>query len=302
MLPRPPQSKRITLVATLGGQPQVVSFALDALLARGIEVSEVLALYLDSDDERLVRARARLATEFAGGRYGDHPDGRPLSFHADPIRVHDHTPDDIYDEADADAVWRAVHSRIARLKADGHTLHICISGGRRILGLQTMSAAMLHFGHQDALWHMYTPPELLAESRDGAIMHAPPASGFRLIRVPMMPWGSYFPALQELARPAAGPDVLSRPRRVLDAVERARAEAVRARLTRRQADVLREFAAGHTPQQTAARLGVKLSTIDTHKTVILAECRVAWGLPEDVRLDYRFLWEKFGAREAVNGV
>ncbi len=34
-----------TLIATLGGQPQVVTFALDLLLAQGEQIEQVYALY-----------------------------------------------------------------------------------------------------------------------------------------------------------------------------------------------------------------------------------------------------------------
>jgi CRISPR-associated protein Csx14 len=287
-----PITRSATVLATLGGQPQVVTFALDALLARGIDVTEVIVLYLGGERGEGMRAGAsleRLSAEFTGGRYI----GRPMAFRALPLQDGDRHLTDIYDEFDADGVWRVVYRLIAELKGGGRTLHICLSGGRRLLGLMTMSAAMLHFGHQDALWHMYTPPDITAEAEGGALMHLPPDAGFRLIRVPMMPWGSYFPALQELARPALGEDVLARPRRVLDAVERARCAAVFERLTPRQREVLRYLAAGETPQETAARLDLRLSTIDSHKTAILAECRNAWNLPENIRLDYRFVWEKF---------
>jgi CRISPR-associated protein Csx14 len=287
-----PITRSATLLATLGGQPQVVTFALDALLARGVDVTEVFVLYLrgEADAEaRVGESLARLTAEFTGDSYA----GRPMAFRVRPLQAGDRFLPDIYDETDADGVWRAVHKLMAELKAGGRTLHICISGGRRLLGLMTMSAAMLHFGHQDVLWHMYTPPDITAEAEGGVLMHLPPDSGFRLIRVPMMPWGSYFPALQELARPALGEDVLARPRHVLDAVERARCAVVVERLTPRQREVLRLLASGETPQATAARLGLRLSTIDSHKTAILAECRNAWNLPEDIRLDYRFVWEKF---------
>jgi CRISPR-associated protein Csx14 len=43
----------------------------------------------------------------------------------------------------------------------------------------------------------------------------------------------------------------------------------------------------------AEALHISLSTVNTHKTAILAECRIAWGLAEDERLDYRFLKEHF---------
>lgn len=276
------------MVATLGGQPQVVTFALDALLAQDVPIEHVVVFYLSADAKGQL-SLDRLLAEFNAGYYRD----RALDFTAEPIRTGKRLVSDIGDESDADAVWRAVNRRIAQLKSEEQTLHICISGGRRLLGLLTMSAAMLHFGHQDALWHMYTPDELQEEAQGGAIMHLPPDSGFRLIRVPMMPWGSYFPALRELARPVEGEDVLLRSRQILDFGEQMRCRAVTEQLTKRQLEVLTLLAEGCNPQTVAARLGIKLSTVDSHKTVILDECRNAWSLPDDTWLDYRYIREKF---------
>lgn len=42
MEPRPAS----TMIATLGGQPQVITFALDALLNRGEQIVEVVVLHL----------------------------------------------------------------------------------------------------------------------------------------------------------------------------------------------------------------------------------------------------------------
>jgi CRISPR-associated protein Csx14 len=276
------------MVTTLGGQPQVVTFALDALLDQGIDVTRVLALYLPGGHQS-AHSLSRLAIEFADGSYR----GRPMLYSAEAVADNTTELDDIRDESDADAVWRAVNHRIAGLKARNETVHLCISGGRRLLGLLAMSAAMLHFGHQDVLWHMYTPAEIQDEAQNGALMHLPSDSGFQLIRVPMMPWGTYFPVLRELAQPPSGADVLARPRQLLDSVERARCRKVLDHLTARQKDVLRLLADGHNPQNVAVQLGVELSTIDSHKTVILAECRNAWNLPDEVWLDYRFVREKF---------
>ncbi|MCB9422751.1 MAG: histidine kinase [Ardenticatenaceae bacterium] len=282
--------KPTTLVATLGGQPQVVTLALDALLAQGVPVSELILLYLSPENNRIQNALQKVAAEFADGRYGE----RPLHYRPFPIRTGTYYLHDIHDEADANTAWDAVHQLIAQLKTERRTLHICISGGRRILGLLTMSAAMLHFGHQDVLWHMYTPDDTRRQANEGAIMHLPPDSGFRLIRVPMMPWGSYFPALRELAQPhLPTEDVLAGPRRFLDKAEAARCTAVLNRLTDRQKDVLLAFAEGLNPQQVAEKLFISIKTVDTHKTVILAECRNEWNLSEDTYLDYRFLADKF---------
>ncbi len=86
---------------------------------------------------------------------------------------------------------------------------------------------------------------------------------------------------------------LAAQRRQMDDRERARCEQVLAKLTEREREVLRAFAAG-APQAVAERLSVTLETVDSHKTQILAECRVAWNLPESSWLDYHFLHDKFG--------
>jgi CRISPR-associated protein Csx14 len=105
----------------------------------------------------------------------------------------------------------------------------------------------------------------------------------------MVPWGAYFPALQALSRPARPSAPL------LDPVEAAHCAAVWSQLTDRQRDVLRTLAEGLHPQDAAEELCITLKTLDSHKTEILAECRTAWNMPEDTRLTYHFLREKFGA-------
>lgn len=277
------------MVATLGGQPQVVTFALDALLARGERIREVVVLHLGPENPRFGRALARLGEEFAGDRYR----GQRMRFRPIPVRGPRGRLVDIRDEAEAEIALRAVHELIATLKAQGRRLHVCIAGGRRLLALLTTSAAMLHFTHQDRLWHLYTPEEFLARADEGAIMHAGPEDGVRLIQVPIVPWGAYFPQLRQLAQAVANPAAVA-PILGLDRVEWRRCQAVIERLTSRQCEVLRAFAAGATPQEVAEALCITLSTVDDHKKVILAECRNAWGMAENTRLTYHFLREKFG--------
>jgi CRISPR-associated protein Csx14 len=231
----------------------------------------------------------KLAAEFPD----DHYAGRPCRLRFFPIRRDGERLDDIRDDAAVNVAWSAVYELIASLKAQGRHLHVCISGGRRMLALLAMSAAMLHFDHHDRLWHMYTPSEFLERAQDGAILHARPEDGVRLLQVPVVPWGAYFPALRALAQ-ASPAQVIAAQTRWLDQTERARCRAVVERLTPRQLDVLRAFAAGQSPQEVAEALCISLKTVDTHKTPVLDECRNAWDLPEGARLDYHFLREKFG--------
>ena len=121
----------------------------------------------------------------------------------------------------------------------------------------------------------------------------PPDAGVQLIEVPLAPLGAYFPGLRPLLN-ASPAEVIATRTRWLDEVEQGRCRAVLARLSGRQADVLRAFAEGLAPAQVADRLSITPKTVDAHKTAILAECRVAWNLPEDERLSYHWLREKFG--------
>ncbi|MCS7260341.1 MAG: CRISPR-associated ring nuclease [Anaerolineae bacterium] len=282
------------LLVTMGGQPQVVTFALDWLLARGEIIREVVVVHLSptpdllAEYQRTQRALERLHREFSG----DHYQGRPCRLRLVPIRYDDVRLADIRSEADADVVWSAIYQLLITLKAQGRPLHLCIAGGRRIMGLLTLSAAMLLCGHQDHVWHMYTPTGFRECARNGSIMHARPEDGVRLIRVPFVPWGAYFPALRDLMMRSPA-EVIAAQTAQLEAAEYARCRSVFEQLTRRQRDVLRLFALGNNPQGVAEQLHITLATVNTHKTVILDQCRIAWNLPEDAYLSYHFIHDHF---------
>jgi len=278
------------LVATMAGGPQVVTFALDELLQRGEVIHEVIVVHLSPQADPLTgQALTRLTAEFPDDRYA----GRPCRLRFFPIRKDRERLDDVHDDAAVNVAWSTIYELIASLKTQGRHLHVCISGGRRMLALLAMSAAMLHFDHHDRLWHMYTPSEFLERARDGAIMHARPEDGVRLLQVPLVPWGAYLPALRALAQ-ASPMEVVAAQTRWLDSAERAHCRAVVEQLTPRQLDVLRAFADGQSPQEVAETLCVTVKTVHAHKTIILSECRNAWEFPQDARLDYHFLREKFG--------
>lgn len=279
-----------TVIATIGGQPQVVTFALDGLLEKGTVIEEVIVIHLTpQDSDRAGQALAKLTAEFAGNTYV----GRPCRLRFFPVRHTGGKLEDIRNEAEANAAWLAIYDLIANLKAKGRHLHVCISGGRRILALLAISTALLHFDHNDHLWHMYTDPDFLERAQDGAIMHASQEGDVRLIEVPLAPWGAYFPPLRALAQ-ASPQEVVAAQTHWLDEVERKHCRQVVKQLTPRELDTLRAFAAGQNPQKVAETLCVTVRTVHAHKTKILDCCRNAWELPPDERLTYYFLREKFG--------
>lgn len=277
-----------TLLATLGGQPQIVTFALDLLLARGIPIRDVLVVHPADASPRLSAARERLAAEFVGDRYA----GAPCRFRTIPLRGAGGPLEDITNEESTQQALDTIHDLIRSLKQQRQHVHACISGGRRIMALLTISAAILHFDHLDCLWHVFTPDALHNSTDEGAIMHAPQDAGVRLIQIPLVPWGLYIPGLRDLATGSAE-TVRQSQMAHLDERERRCCADVLAHLTKRQLDVLVAFAAGLRPQQVAERLRITLGTVDDHKTIILAHCRNAWALSPDATLDYRFLYDKF---------
>lgn len=282
-----------TLVVTLGGQSQVVTFALDALLAKNEIIDQVLVLHLAPENQRVAKALSQLAQEFNGDRY-QHANVA-MRYRAMPILKGQETLRDINNETDAEAVWQALYALIAELKAQGHTLHLCVAGGRRMLGLMALSAATLHFDHRDRAWHLFTPDELRTHAFEGALRHVPANAGVRLIQVPLSPWGAYFPGLRALVG-MSSERVLDVQSSWIENEEQVRCQHVITQLTERQRDVLRQFALGHAPQQVAEALNITLKTVDTHKSVILDLCRNEWQAATGSRLDYHFLRDKFRDR------
>ena len=279
------ERQRSVLLATLGGQPQIVTFALDSLLAQGSHIQEVIVVHPAATDHRLQAALERLSAEFAWQHYA----GRPCRYRSVELTGPGGPLDDLPDEDSAEDALNTIHALIRSLKQQHCRIHACISGGLRIMALLTISAAMLHFDHRDHLWHVYTPHPLRERADEGATMHA---AGVRLIEVPLVPWGAYFPALRDLSSANAG-ELRHAQVEHLDHQHRERCRQVLERLTPRQRETLRAFADGLYPDEVAARLSISVRTVDSHKSKILQECRNAWGLDEHKRLDYQTIHRFF---------
>ncbi len=305
-----------TVIATLGGQPQVITFALDALFDRGEQIRELYVLSLNRDRERTRQAWQRLQREFVDDYYG----GRRCRLQRIIVTRDGNELDDIRTDADVNAAFRAIRDLVVSLKNEGRRLHLCLSGGRRIMAMLAVSVAVLFCDHYDQIWHVYTPEATLERVKGGAHMHLDPANGFRLLRFPIMPWGAYsaltdedaaalvaylrsLPPVAHAVPGPVGPGETAKAPYLTAAIrqrmpgiapdDEPRCRQVWERLSNRQRDVLRAFAMGRRPEQAAEDLCISLSTVNTHKTRILSECRTAWGLSRNEPLDYRFVREHF---------
>jgi len=278
----------VSLVATLGGQPQIVTFTLDLLLGRGDPVDQVVAVY-PASNPRYFQAYQRLAQEFAS----DHYAGRACHLRGVPVRAGELATADAYQPQEVEAVHHTFYTLLSDLKAQGQHLHLSLSGGRRILALVALEAAMQYLAPTDRVWHLHTPEAFDQQARREGLMHAPPEAGVQLVAVPFVPWAAYFPALAPLLTrtPQAQREAELG---WLDEADRARCQRVWEGLTPRQKDVLRVLAQGMSRSQAAIHLGRKVSTIDSHRDVVFQHCQAAWGdLPAN-ELDMRFLQRRFG--------
>jgi CRISPR-associated protein Csx14 len=270
-----------TMLATLGGQPQVVTFTLDLLLRNHFPIREVFVIHPKATDPRIQHALDCLKDEFIDNRY--HIDDRTViecRFSSQVLRL-DGTPlEDIVDETSANGAHQTIYGLIRELKQHRHRImHLSATGGRRIMSLLAVAAAQLTFNHMDHIWHIHTPHEFRQLANEGAIMHASPEDGVRLIEVPFVPWGYYFPHLPQSSD-------ISFP---VDPEEQKRCTRVINSLTESQRKTLRAFARGLNRTQAADELSLSVKTIDTHKTAIYEACRLEWSQP----IDTHFLKDHF---------
>lgn len=279
-----------TLVATLGGQPQIITFTLDLLLERGLDIREVIVLHPGPyGNPPLEASLSHLYEEFANDSY--HPQGgessRPCRFRSKVLQLNNQPLADITDEVSTNATRDTIQKLIGELKHQQRTIHLSISGGRRLMSLIAASIAIFNFDYEDTIWHLYTPDSLQEIARGGKLMHAPPDADVRLIPEPFVPLGAFI-AVHE----GTYAGQLSQIDHTVDKQERQRCQQVIEHLSLREREVLKAFAQGLRPQEVASRLVISPKTVDSHKTKILTECCIAWGRKPG-SLKYSFIEEAF---------
>ncbi len=278
-----------TLVATLGGQPQIVTFTLDLLLKRGIPISEVIVVY-PAASPHIQQSLERLKAEFVEGCYTF--EGRSLTIHfrQQVLSHYDNVIDDIVDEATASGALDTIGELIRSLKRQQRIIHFSISGGRRLMTFLSFSAALLYFETPDELLHLYTPEHVKERIDKSGAMHGSPEDGRRLIEVPFARAAQPFLALMLNRSPS---DTIQTQREQRRAEEQKRCQQVADALNARSREVLQAIAQGLHPREVADALHLDSSTISYYTGKIYRECRNVWDVPQNLRLDYHFVQAKF---------
>lgn len=275
------------LVATLGGQPQIITFTLDLLLEKGYPIRDVFVLHpRTASQPRLKHAIACLKAEFVGKSY--HTTLYSIHLHSCVLELDKKPLDDIIDDIHADGTLNTIHRLIGDLKRRGYRIHLSVTGGRRLMSLLAISVASLNFDRYDHIWHLYTPDAVQEQAREGKVMHVSSDAGVKLIQGPFIALGAY------IYNPGYSFQIVQAEQcKRADDQEYARCQQVVAQLTPRELEVLRAFANGLSNQEVAKELDLATKTVAHYKTRLLDVCREVWSFDPNARLNYHFLYKTF---------
>ncbi|MDT8897625.1 CRISPR-associated ring nuclease [Thermanaerothrix sp. 4228-RoL] len=174
--------KKVTqeiLIATLGTEPQGVTWLLDWLLAHGYPIREILVLHTQSDVVKPALEKLDAELESSATYPG-------LCYRREVIRGEVGPIRDLASEQDAWAFLRAIYRAIRRARQAGQIVHLSLIGGRKTMAVYAMVAAQLLFGEHDRAWHMISDVHWSGSEKR---MHPSPSDRFQVVPVPVVRWG-----------------------------------------------------------------------------------------------------------------
>ncbi len=180
---------RHVLIATLGESSQVGTRTFDELyFKRNISISQVVWVHLGAAGPLLNQSIGRVRAEVESHYAHQCPD---VTFsHLDIENRQGEHPLEVATSADFEAMLFTLYREISRWKAQGYTVHLSISSGRKVLSALGVAAAQLTFdSEEDQCWHLTSDADEAPESR--IKMHRDLASANALVAVPVLLWASW---------------------------------------------------------------------------------------------------------------
>ncbi|AEG14066.1 CRISPR-associated protein, Csx13 [Desulfofundulus kuznetsovii DSM 6115] len=258
------------LIATLGVEPQVVTITLDHLLSGGEAISEVVVIYTETP--RVREALRIIEGEFQGAVYPG------IQLRAVPVTSTDGPVLDFCTDRDLRALLRTLYVEIRCARQAGGMVHLCISGGRKVMGILGMVVAQLLFGPEDRVWHLITEGWQPGADRR---LHLPPGEKVWLVPVPVLRWseaGTLVRTVAELEDPAevvAWHEKLSRATRI-----KRQWEFIERWLTRAEREVVRLACRGLDNAAIAAALFKQEQTVANQLRGVYEKLRDWLGYPD----------------------
>ena len=182
------------LLATLGVEPQVVTITLDELLARGCSLREVSVVY--TMDPGVKTALTAIEGEFDKGLYPG------VLLRKSPVINRQAAVVDFRSEDDLRALLRTLYAEMRRARQSGVKVHLCLSGGRKVMSIMAMVVAQLLFGPEDCAWYLVTEGWHPGAERR---LHLESGDRVWLVPVPVLRWseaGTLMRTVAELEDPA----------------------------------------------------------------------------------------------------
>ncbi|MCL4858484.1 MAG: hypothetical protein KJZ93_03720 [Caldilineaceae bacterium] len=253
-----------TLIATLGAEPQVITLTTQLLCRMGEPLARVVVLHTQADRPPVAQALPALVHHFAY-----RADWPSLQTAAVPVA-------DVLAPVELETFTTAFYTVVRRWVAERGRVHLLLAGGRKPMAMLGMSVAQLLLGPEDRVWYLHSDEALRTSGR----MELAPGDEAHLIPIPLVQRTPAPPVLTRSFRASTPADAL---------------HELAAEQARRVAHFL-----GRVLTPAERELVISLSTVNSHKTATLAECRLVWWLGDTDRLDYRFYASTLNA-VSVNG-
>ncbi|MGQ9681035.1 MAG: CRISPR-associated ring nuclease [Anaerolineae bacterium] len=261
-----------SLIATLGSEPQVVTIVLDRLLAQGQPIDQALVVHTGAP--AVLAALRAVQAEFDAHAYAG------IGLQAVPVQGLQGPVEDLHTEEDMWALLRTLYSLLRSVKRAGRTAHLCISGGRKAMGIAGMVSAQLLFDGEDRAWHLISEGWAPGGARR---LHLPPDEPVWLVPVPVLRWTSSSAMLAALANLEEPADAIALQQRFVQQEQRDRERAFfRTRLTPAERTVVALACRGLDNAAIAAQLHKSPRTVANQLTAIYAKLHEWLGFPPDL--------------------
>lgn len=261
---------RDSLIATLGLEPQVVTITLDCLLARGRPVDEVIVVYTENPGVR--QALDIIACEFASNFYPG------IELLPVPVTSPGGRTEDFYGLDDLRSLLRTLYSVVRRTRQEDQIVHLCLSGGRKVMGIMAMVVAQLLFGPEDCAWHLVTEGWHPGADRR---LHLSPGDRVWLVPVPVLRWAEAGTLMRTVAELDDPEEVVAWYERLnRNARRRRQQEFIRHWLTGAEREVVRLACRGLDNASIAKALGKREQTVANQLRNVYEKLREWLDYPE----------------------
>jgi len=275
------------MLATLGLEPQVITYALDILMVNH-PIDEVIIIHTDHP---VINRNIDILREEFDRTY-------PKVVLRPVLTTNSNGPvKDFLTQEDLRGLLRTLYIEIRRVRQANCRVHMCISGGRKVMAVMAMSVAQLLFGLNDQVWYLITEGwNPGSEQR----LHAGESDKTLLLPVPVLRWNEADTLLRTVAELNDPQEVITWYKRLTQKAEvKRKDEFIRHWLTPAEREVTRLACLGFDNVTIAAKLAKQEQTVANQLRGVYEKLREWLGFP-DYTVDRSILISRFAPYFALN--